>query len=529
MSEIILALPVFLPIISGMVMLFCWSGKEEWSRKKELLIEGLVVANSLLVAAAMAGGVDGERRLVVFRLYSALTVMFKLDKMGSVFAGLVAFLWPLATLYAFEYMKHEERKSTFFAFYTMTYGVTMGIALSGTLVTLYLFYEMLTLVTLPLVMFSLTVEAVRASRTYLYYSIGGAAFAFIGLVFVLGFSSINTSEFMAGGILDMTKAMPYRDVLLFVYVLAFFGFGVKAALFPCYKWLPKAAVAPTPVTALLHAVAVVKSGAFAILRLTYYSFGTQFLKGTWAQWFVMAAALATIAFGSTMAVREVHWKRRLAYSTVSNLSYILFGAAVMSPWGLAAALCHLVAHAFMKIGAFFCAGAVMHQTGKTYIYELDGLGKKMPVTFGCLTISSLSLMGIPLFAGFISKWNLAMAAFDDGNWFSLVGVGVILYSALMTGIYMMTVVVRAYFPRLALAGTPGGSAGTASGQAGALKPSSKAVGSGVKEAEQLQGSITDPGWKMTVPLMIFAAAVLAIGLHSAPLVEFLMMIGGEAG
>lgn len=511
MSEIILALPVFLPILSGVFMLFHRSGKEEWSRKRELFIEGLVVANSLLVAAAIAGGTGGERRLVLFRLYSVLTIMFKLDRMGSVFAGLVAFLWPLATLYAFEYMRHEERKNTFFACYTMTYGITMGIALAGNLVTLYLFYEMLTLVTLPLVLFPLTTEAVRAGRAYLYYSIGGAAFAFIGLVFVLGFSSVGTTEFIPGGMLDLGRAMENKNVLLLVYVLAFFGFGVKAALFPCYRWLPKAAVAPTPVTALLHAVAVVKSGAFAILRLTYFSFGTGFLGGTWAQWVVMSAALVTIAFGSTMAVKEVHWKRRLAYSTVSNLSYILFGAALMTPFGLTAALSHLVAHAFMKICAFFCAGAVMHQSGKTYIYQLDGMGKKMPVTFGCLLVSSLSLMGIPLFAGFIGKWNLARAAFDSGSRLGLAGVAVILYSALMTGIYMMTVIVRAYFPSL---GTQGETADGAGDD---------------RKRESGKEEVTDPSWKMTAPLVIFAAAILAIGLHPAPLMSILTMIGGEAG
>ncbi len=509
MSDIILALPVLFPLISGIIMLIRPVRDEKWNRKQELFIEGLVILNSLFVAAAIAGSMSGERRLVVFRLYSVLTVMFKLDQMGSVFAGLVAFLWPLATLYAFEYMKHEERKNTFFAFYTMTYGITMGIALSGTLVTLYLFYEMLTLVTLPLVLFTLTVEAVRAARAYLYYSIGGAAFAFLGLIFVLGYSGIGTSEFVAGGMLDMPRAMANRDTLLLLYVLAFFGFGVKAALFPCYRWLPKAAVAPTPVTALLHAVAVVKSGAFAILRLTYFSYGAEFLRGSWAQWVVMGAAMVTIAFGSTMAVREVHWKRRLAYSTVSNLSYILFGATLMTPFGLAAALSHLVAHAFMKICAFFCAGAVMHQSGKTYIYQLNGLGKKMPVTFACLTISSLSLMGIPLFAGFISKWNLAMAAFDSGSGLGIGGVAVLLYSALMTGIYMMTVVVRAYFPRLAGKGE---------------KP-----GFDEETAKTASQEVTDPSWRMVVPLVIFAGAIVMIGVHSAPLMRLLMTIGGEAG
>lgn len=536
MSEIILAVPVLLPIISGLAMLFHRSGGEiRWSRNRAVMVAGLVVLNSLVVAAVLAGGVDGERRLVVFKLYSSLTVMFKLDRMGAVFAGLVAFLWPLATLYAFEYMEHEERQNTFFAFYLMTYGVTLGIALAGTLVTLYLFYEMLTFVTLPLVLFTLTPEAVRASRAYLYYSIGGAAFAFIGLVFVLGYSSLETSEFVAGGMLDLARAEENRNVLLLVYVMAFFGFGVKAALFPCYRWLPKAAVAPTPVTALLHAVAVVKSGAFAILRLTYFSFGIGFLRGSWAQWVVMTAALVTIAFGSTMAVKEVHWKRRLAYSTVSNLSYILFGATLMTPFGLAAALSHMVAHAFMKISAFFCAGAVMHKSGKTYIYQLDGMGRKMPVTFGCLTVASLSLMGIPLFAGFISKWNLAQAAFEFGDmmnqpgavacvgqWLPYAGVAVILFSALMTGIYMMTVLVRAYFPKAAEAG-----AEMVSGKVTKRKEEEgREMTAGQEESHR---EVTDPTWKMIVPLMVFTVVIVIIGVHSAPLMELLMRIGGEVG
>lgn len=245
----------------------------------------------------------------------------------------------------------------------------------------------------------------------------------------------------------------------------------------------------------------------------------------------MAATLATIVFGSTMAVREIHWKRRLAYSTVSNLSYILFGAAMMSPLGLAAALSHLAVHAFMKICSFFCAGAVMHQTGKTQVYELDGLGKEMPVTFACLTVASLSLMGIPLFGGFISKWNLVQAAFACGSrsagtmaeraialpaaegvgaWLPYVGVAVILYSALMTGIYMLTVLVRAYFPKVAVGDTGGEEGGNCRSQEGRTK-------------------FRDPGWMMLTPLLIFAAVILVLGLHSAPLMRLLAEIGGEAG
>ncbi len=517
MNGFYLALPVFLPILCGCILLAFrdrFSGKRE-ERLLNLGIEGLVILNSLIIVMILGklyGDKDGgTMQFTLFRLFGNLTVMFKLDRMGSVFAGLIAFLWPLATLYAFEYMKEEPRKPAFFAYYTMTYGVTAGIAFSGSLITLYLFYELLTLVTFPLVLHPLSREAAHASRKYLYYSLGGAAFAFLGLVLVLGFSATGNTEFLAGGMLNQELAQGYENVLLTFYVLAFFGFGVKAALFPCHGWLPKATVAPTPVTALLHAVAVVKSGAFAILRLTYFSFGTDFLRGTWAQWTVMAAALVTIVYGSTMAVREVHWKRRLAYSTISNLSYILFGASIMSPLGLAAALCHMVAHAFMKICGFFCAGAVMHQTGKTHIYELDGLGRQMPVVFGCLTVSSLSLMGIPLFAGFISKWNLCQSAFAyggeavkggiPGGFLPYVGVAVILYSALMTAIYMLTVLVRAYFPKT----------GT------------------VMEHGNGKRGVHDPNWMMVLPLILFAVMILVIGLHSAPFMRLFLSIGGEAG
>ncbi len=511
MNQFDLALPVFLPLLAG-ILLLIWSNADEnakWTSLTSWCVECVVLFNSVLIFMLIKDMMSGADMIpderILFRLFGNLTVMFKLDRMGCLFAALVAFLWPLATLYAFEYMEEEKRRPTFFAYYTMTYGVTMGIALAGNLVTLYLFYEMLTLVTFPLVLFPMSKDAVHASRKYLYYSIGGAAFAFLGLIFVLNFSISGTTEFLAGGILDPQKIQGREVVLQLIYVLAFFGFGVKAALFPCHGWLPMASVAPTPVTALLHAVAVVKSGAFAILRLTYFSYGIEFLRGSWAQFAVMTAALITIIYGSTMAVREIHWKRRLAYSTISNLSYILFGAAMMTPLGLIGALSHLAAHAFMKICSFFCAGAVMHKADRHYVYELDGLGKRMPVTFACLTAASLSLMGIPLFAGFISKWNLAQAAFamiGDGKntipvleWLPLIGVIVILYSALMTGIYMLTVLIRAWFPK--------------------------------QNVQTVSADIHDPGWKMLLPLCIFVVMILFIGLHSEPLMNYLAAIGGE--
>ena len=394
MSRMLLAVPALLPILGGVVLLIMnhFKGNAVFRyRGLALFVEGITLVNSLVIGWLIVHKAGTGEQMVLFKLYGDLRVMFSLDGLGSVFAGLIAFLWPLAVLYSFEYMRNEERQTVFFAYYLMTYGVTVGIAFAGNLVTLYLFYELLTLVTFPLVLHPMTKAAVRASRKYLYYAIGGAAFAFIGIIFVLNFSTTGNTQFVPGGIMDAVAGQTRRGTLLFVYVLAFFGFGVKAALFPCHGWLPDATVAPTPVTALLHAVAVVKSGAFAVMRLTYYSFGTALLRGSFAQYIVMGAAMVTVVYGSTMAVKEIHWKRRLAYSTISNLSYILLGTAMMSPLGLIAAMSHMVFHAFMKICSFFCAGAVMHQSGKTYVYELDGMARKMPVTFACLTIASISL------------------------------------------------------------------------------------------------------------------------------------------
>lgn len=455
------------------------------SRKiKCIYTEALVVINSILVYLTIF--TDSNVVCEVIHFTGDLSISFVMDGLSMVFAGLVAFLWPLATLYSFEYMKKEEHENTFFMFFVMTYGVTLGIAMAEDYITMYCFYEFLTIVTVPLVMHTLTREAILASRKYLYYSLGGAAFAFISLIFIIYFGTTN--KFVYGGVLDMAKVGDSTNVLLLIYVLAFFGFGVKAALCPFNSWLPQASVAPTPVTALLHAVAVVKSGAFAILRMTYYSFGADFLKGTWAQYVVLAATMFTIVYGCSRALKETHFKRRLAYSTISNLSYILFGAALMSPLGLLGAITHLVFHAFMKITSFFCAGAIMHQTDRHYVYELDGLGRKMPWIFSIFTVSSLALMGVPGFAGFISKWNLATAAVESGNSLAYVGIGALLISALLTAIYMLSVVIRAFFP-------------------------------GKDFDYSAIEDVKDPNWIMLVPLVIFTIVVLVFGLYSTPFTE----------
>ncbi len=475
-------LVILIPVIAGALAFLIPFKKRS---HMEIFLEGMVILNSILVWYLLL-----HRPQSIFTLANFtgnLSISFAVDGMSMVFGGLVSALWPFATLYAFEYMTKEEHEKVFFLFYTITYGVTLGISFAANLLTMYFFYELLTLVTVPLVMHTLKREAILASRKYLYYSLGGAAFAFIGLIFVIIYGS--TTDFILGGVLDPGRIGDRTNVLLLVYVIAFMGFGVKAAVCPFNSWLPDAGVAPTPVTALLHAVAVVKSGAFAIIRLTYYSFGTDFLKGTWAQNVVMVIVMFTIVYGCSRAVKETHLKRRLAYSTISNLSYILFGVTIMTPLGMAAALSHLIFHAIMKISSFFCAGAIMHQTKRQYVHEVDGLGYQMPCVFGVFTVSALALMGVPGMAGFVSKWNLASAAVESGNGLAYGGIACLLISALLTAIYMLTIVIRAFFPGKDF------------------------------DRETVKG-ITDPNWKMLVPLFIFTVFVFVFGLRSAIFVRF---------
>lgn len=475
MDSYIMVIAVLLPMIGGVLIPFLPF------RKRNLMaayIETIVVITSAFAFMLIFNRPD--EAFVLFRFTGQLSISFRLDAAGSVFATILAFMWPLATLYSFEYMKHEGHEKIFFMFYTVTYGVTLGISMAEDIVTLYFFYEMLTLVTVPLVLHTLSREAVLATRTYLYYSLGGAAFAFIGMIFILMYG--NTSNFTPGGVMELSGMGGNTNLLLLIYVICFCGFSVKAAMCPFADWLPQAGVAPTPVTALLHAVAVVKAGAFAAMRITYFSFGTELLKGTWAQYLLMAFVIFTIVFGCSRALKETHFKRRLAWSTVSNLSYILFGVLLMTPLGLMGAFAHMLSHALMKITAFFCAGAVIYKTGRNYIHQLDGFGKKMPKVFIIYTVSAMALMGVPGLCGFVSKWYLAKAAVESQNLAGYIGLAAILVSALLTAIYMLTVAVRAFFP-------------------------------GKDFDYEKISDVEDPNWVMVLPLALFVIAMLVIGLH----------------
>lgn len=487
----ILLLPILLPVLAGAVMPRL-NFKSRTARS--VYVEAATLLTSAVLLYLIFSG--SEFACEPLRMTDSLSIAFKMDGLSRVFCALIAVLWPIASLYAFEYMAHEGGENRFFAFYTMSYGVTAGIAMAGNLFTLYAFYELLTLATLPLVTHKLDAKSIHAGRTYLYYSISGAALAFIGLIFIMTCGTDSSTTFRLGGVLDAAKVGEYADLALLVFVMTFIGFGAKAAVFPMHGWLPVVSVAPTPVTALLHAVAVVKAGAFAIIRVIYYSFGADYLHGTWAQGVVVLLAAFTIVYGSVMAARERHLKRRLAYSTVSNLSYILLGAALMTPAGLTGALTHLLFHGVMKITLFFCAGAILIKTEQEYNQELRGFAKIMPKTVCVFTIASLALVGVPPLIGFTSKWNLATAAVADGQWFSYIGMGALIVSAILTAVYLFTVIIPAYTMPLN------------------------------EPLTALADERRDPGMCMKLPFVVLIAIILVLSLYSMPVVEWLSGIAG---
>lgn len=442
----LIILTMLLPLLGG-ISLFIIKPKQ---LKQRLIITGsIVLLTSILVFITLFTQQGAHVRLVT--IMKGLTICFRLDGLSTVFCGLIAILWPLATLYGMEYMEHEERRNSFFAFYTMSYASTLAVALSGSLFTLYMFYECLTLITFPLVLHKRDKASSEAGKKYLAYSISGAAMAFMALIALIHFN--GDTDFAPGGVLTQTVIQDNLSLLRFMFLMAFIGFGTKAAVFPMYAWLPAASVAPTPVTALLHAVAVVNSGVFAVLRSIYYSFGTELLSGSSVQHIVLLIACFTVIFGSSMAVKEQHFKRRLAYSTISNLSYMLMGAALMTADGMTGAVSHLVMHGVMKITLFYCAGAILVRSGCEYVQDLRGFHKRMPFTCLIYTVSAIAMVGIPPLCGFVSKWNLLTAAAGMNHWTGIVAICSLIISSVLTAIYLLGPMVNMYFRPLDTPGT----------------------------------------------------------------------------
>lgn len=407
------------------------------------------VGTMLLYSAAMTlFCCFGEREGEPFRMLTLgerLSIEFAVDSVSVLFVCITTLIWVLVAVYAFAYMNHEGEQRRFFGFYLMLYGVLVALDLSANLVTMYLCYELMTLVSMVLVLHNGSREAIMAALKYLFYSLCGAYLGLFG-IFYLNRYCVDL-DFSGGSRLDMELLAGHEGTLLVVVFLMIIGFGAKAGMFPLHGWLPAAhPVAPSPASAALSGI-IVKSGVLATIRVVYDIVGADFLRGTWVQTAWMSLTLVTVFMGSLLAFREPVIKKRFAYSTVSQVSYILFGLSLLQEQAFTGSLLHTVFHALIKCGLFLSAGVFLVVCNKSRVEELAGIGRKMPVMLWCYTIFALALVGIPPTSGFVSKWQLAAGALDAGvGFFGWFGPLVLLVSALLTAGYLLPVTMRGFFP-----------------------------------------------------------------------------------
>lgn len=434
-----LILSLLIPLIST-IFIAANDARPNWREGASLLASLLLLGTILSLLPAVLAG---ERPTVaLLELLPNFKLHLQVEPLGLLFAMVAAILWPLNSLYSIGYMRSnkEQRQTRFYICFAIAIASAIGIAFSGNLLTLFIFYEMLTLSTYPLVTHKGTLEAMRAGRLYLGILLGTSIGLFLlGIICTL--SIAETIEFMPGGILAGKI-----DGLAAAGLLALFVFGIaKSALMPFHGWLPAAMVAPTPVSALLHAVAVVKAGVFSIIKVIVYIFGIDLLSTTGAsQWLMWAAAL-TIMLASIIAITKDNLKARLAYSTISQLGYVILGAALATSMGIIGGALQIAMHAMGKITLFFCAGAIYTATHKTEISQMDGLGRVMPFTFGAFFIGAFSIIGLPPFGGFWSKWYLLIGTADTEQWALMV---ILLVSSLLNAAYLLPIAVRGFFIRV---------------------------------------------------------------------------------
>ncbi len=512
-------LPILLPVAAGVLLLMS-SFREHLEEGTEGRIGSMRTASEqtgdqlrrlhgyvgvvlvLTALLAMAAAWSKDHTLTLFYLMKEIPVYFQIDAVGRLFVTVVTIVWVAAGFYSFVYMKHEGEEKRFFGCYLLVYGILIGLDFSGNLVTMYLFYELMTLASMMLVLHNGSRSAIMAALKYLFYSMCGAYMGLFG-IYVL-YQNCSTLTFTAGGTLNLLAAGENRGVLLAAVFVMLIGFGAKAGMFPLHAWLPAAhPVAPSPASAVLSGI-IVKSGVLAVVRVVYYVVGPDFLRGTWVQTAWMSLTLLTVFMGSLLAYREPVLKKRLAYSTVSQISYILFGLSAFTADAFTGAMLHTVFHAFTKCVLFLTAGVFLFQCQKTRVEELVGIGKKMPVTLWCYTFAALSLIGIPPASGFISKWYLAQGALSaDIGIFRYLGPIVLLLSALLTAGYLLPVTMTGFFP-------------------GTIRKEQK-----TQDAADGQGSLgarLDPPCGMILPLLILAALTILPGIIPNPLTSYISRI-----
>lgn len=455
-----------------------------WPKLRETVTLLTAVLLFLLVLTLLPAVLAGEHpHWRLLEPLPGLSLAFTLEPLGMLFALLASGLWMPTAVYAIGYVRahHERHQTRFFACFPIALACTLGVALAGNLLTLFLFYELLTLSTYPLVAHAQSEEALRGARVYLGILLTTSISLFL-FAMLWVWQATGTLDFRPGGIL--AGRVPSAQL---PWLLALFAFGIgKAALMPVHRWLPAAMVAPTPVSALLHAVAVVKAGVFTLLKVILYIFGPGLLLDTGASRWLAWVAAFTVVTAAVIALRQDNLKRRLAYSTVSQLAYISLGAALVNRWSVAGAAMHMVMHGFAKITLFFCAGAILVATHRTRISELDGLGRRMPFTFGAFFIAALSIIGLPPAGGLWSKYWLTMGALQGGQfWLMAIYLG----SSLLSLAYLMPIVARGF---LLPAGDP-----------------------------EAQPGLHEAPWTCVAPLCLTALGCVALFFAVAPLLHLL--------
>lgn len=423
-------------LLTGLVILFL--SEEQRTLRTFLNIAGAVL--KLVLIAIMIWGVfhehSYETRLAIM---PGLDLVFRVDALAILFVTLSSILWLLTTVYAIGYLEGSPNRSRFFSFFSFCVASTMGIAMAGNLFTFFLFYEVLTLTTYPLVVHRGTEKALEAGKTYLKYTMSGGAVLLVGVVWLYVLS--GPTEFTQAGSLEHLQTEHYPSLRI-IFALLITGLGVKAALVPLHGWLPAAMVAPAPVSALLHAVAVVKAGAFGIVRVVYNVYGIEFASMLGLTMPLAAIAAFTIIYGSLKALSQEDLKKRLAYSTVSQLSYIILGIAVVGKVATIGGIVHIVHQGIMKITLFLCAGNFAETLGIHCVNEMKGAGKRMPLTMTAFTIAALGMIGVPPMAGFITKWYLGTGAVQAGQpWV----IAVLAASSLLNAAYFLPILYYAWF------------------------------------------------------------------------------------
>ena len=428
---------VCLPVLGA--VLIGLTGSKPNLRETVTLVTAIALFGLVLIVFSSVA--SGERpEVTLIEMFPGLSLSFKVEPLGAVFGVIASGLWILTSIYAIGYMRghHEKNQTRFYACFALALASTIGVAFAGNMLTLFAFYEVLSVCTYPLVTHSGTAEAKRAGRIYLGILLGTSiGFQLCGIGYT--WAVAGTLDFTDGGILNGKLSDGLVALLMALYL---FGIG-KAAVMPFHRWLPAAMVAPTPVSALLHAVAVVKAGVFSVLKVSIYIFGLDLLEKTAASLWLAYIAGATIIIASLIAMRKDNLKLRLAYSTVSQLSYVVLGAMLATSSGAIGSAMHIAMHAVGKITLFFCAGAIMVATHKTEISQMHGLGRKMPFTFIAFGIAALSIIGLPPLGGAWSKWQLALGAAETGQ---VILIAVLMISSVLNVAYLVPIVVRGFLP-----------------------------------------------------------------------------------